>query len=238
MDKSFRIQRKPTLYEWLIAFVGNVFFYTCLMVAFGLVVFSVGLVECEVTGASMQPTLNKLSETKHDIVYLNKFDKNYSRGDIIVLDRGDEAIIKRIIGLSGDVIDIVCTYPNGLTPIYKLELNGEIVDEDYILIKGANVETELQNGMKETYERFQGLKDAHPEQFDASGKLVVKDEQVFVLGDNREVSADSSSYGVFSLAQISGRVEKTRYYGESQWEFVFSYIVRGEFLKTLFNAIF
>ncbi len=238
MDKNFRLQKKPTLYEWLIAFIGNLFFYTCLVVALGLVIFSLFLVECEVTGPSMQPTFNKLSEKKHDIVYLNKFDNDYSYGDIVVLDRGDEAIIKRVIGLSGDVIDIVCTYPNGLTPIYKLELNGEVVDEDYILVKGSNTPTDLQNGMEEAYNRFQQLKQDHPEQFNAEEKLVVKDGQIFVLGDNRAVSSDSTSYGVFTLKQVSGKVERVRYYGVGQAEFCFEYIVKGEFLKTLFNAIF
>lgn len=237
MEKDFRISKNSTSFEWLCKFLGNLFFYACLILALGLVVFTFCLTECEVTGSSMQPTLNKLSADKHDTVYLNKFNKSYAFGDIVVIEGENDAIIKRVIGLSGDVIDIVCTYPNGLTPIYKLELNGKIVDEDYILIGGLDVPTDLQNGMHETFGHFQALKETNPEQFNTDGKLVVGEGEIFVLGDNRAVSLDSSSHGVFDMNQVSGKVEKIRYYEENQILFVINYLWKGDFLKTLVNAL-
>lgn len=235
MDKDFRISKSPTPFEWLCKFVGNLFFYACLILALGLVIFSFGLTECEVTGPSMQPTLNKLSPDKHDTVYLNKFSNSYTYGDIVVIEGDDDAIIKRVIGLSGDVIDIVEVYvDSGM--VYKLERNGEIINEDYILIKGSNSSTDLQNGMDQTFDHFQTLKGTHPEQFNADGKLVVGDGKIFVLGDNREKSSDSSLRGVFDISQVAGKVERIMYYGESQTLFVINYLWKGEFFKTLFNA--
>lgn len=237
MEKDFKINKKPTFFEWLCKFVGNLFFYACLILALGLVVFTFCLTECEVTGSSMQPTLNKLSAEKHDTVYLNKFNKSYAYGDIVVIESDDEAIIKRVIGLGGDVIDIVETHiDSGI--IYKLERNGEIIDEDYILIStDVTIGTDKKNGMYKTLEHFQDLKKTCPEQFDADGKLVVGDGKIFVLGDNRAVSSDSSSHGVFEMSQVTGKVEKIRYYEENQILFVIDYLWKGDFLKTIVNAL-
>lgn len=69
-----------------------------------------------VNGPSMDNTL------KHgQILILNKLDK-YKRGDIVVVDLGDEKIIKRIVGLPGE--SIYCL--NG-----EIYINDEKIKEDY-----------------------------------------------------------------------------------------------------------
>lgn len=57
-----------------------------------------------VNGDSMYPTLHS-----GDLVMLNKFDRNYDYGDIVVTDSNNsmgKSIIKRIVGLPGDIIYI------------------------------------------------------------------------------------------------------------------------------------
>ena len=75
----------------------------------------------------MYPTLNSVSQTKNDIVFVNPYNKDLNYGDIVVVGLENENIIKRVVGLSGDTIDIVFDEYE-----YKLERNGKIIVENYI----------------------------------------------------------------------------------------------------------
>lgn len=93
------------------------------------------------------------------------------RGDIVVISRNtentyqvennSEPIIKRIIALEGDTVDI--DFDNGIVYV-----NGEALKEDYI-------------------------KEPTTRKGDVKFPLVVKENCIFVLGDNRNESLDSRS---------------------------------------------
>ena len=71
-----------------------------------------------VNGTSMDPTL------KHnEVLLLKKYDHNYSRFKIVVLDYHGEKLVKRIVGLPGEHIK----YEGN-----ELYVNGEVVEEDFI----------------------------------------------------------------------------------------------------------
>ncbi len=73
-----------------------------------------------VNGVSMDPTLEN-----SDIMLLDEMSYRFSeieRFDIVVIHRGDEYLIKRVIGLPGDMIQ----YKEN-----KLYINGEYVKEDF-----------------------------------------------------------------------------------------------------------
>ena len=55
----------------------------------------------QVDGHSMDPTLKD-----HQILILNKWKKDYNRFDIVVIDDGEERLIKRIIGLPGETLEM------------------------------------------------------------------------------------------------------------------------------------
>lgn len=80
-----------------------------------------------VDGSSMYPTLN--CKMKNDRIILNRlyrYGKNYNYEDIVVIKKNDgsgDSIIKRIIGLPGDIIEI----KNG--HVFR---NGEKLSEDYL----------------------------------------------------------------------------------------------------------
>lgn len=73
-----------------------------------------------VNGESMDPTLND-----NDIMILNKFSYHFEeieRFDIVVCEDDEEYLIKRVIGLPGEII----FYKDN-----KLYINGEYIDEEF-----------------------------------------------------------------------------------------------------------
>lgn len=119
-----------------------------------------------VVGSSMEPTLR---EGDRVVIYSLFYTPRY--GDVVALWAADlpnrenggygEMIVKRVIGLEGDVIDIDPV--SGI--VYR---NGEALSEEYIM---ENINSENMGNAK------------YP--------LAVDEGCVFVLGDNRNRSTDS-----------------------------------------------
>lgn len=126
-----------------------------------------------VSGTSMFPTLHH-----GDKVFVKLFDYTPKKGDIVVVlapHYDSEPLVKRIIALEGDTIEII----EGGT----LYVNGEEMYEPYILEQSFS-----------------------PNNLD--GEYTVPEGFVFVMGDNRNNSADSrsSSIGPLETENIIGRV--------------------------------
>lgn len=129
-----------------------------------------------VNGSSMEPTLHN-----GDWLVLTDYTENFKFGDIVVISpEGDEkyTLIKRVIGVGGDVIDI--DFENGI--VYR---NGEKLEEDYI---------------KEPTRRSFSDGPTFP--------LTVPDGYLFVMGDNRNDSLDSrsGSIGLINTNRIIGKM--------------------------------
>ena len=103
-----------------------------------------------------------------------------TRGDVIVFDlpqNQSRALIKRIVGLPGETVVIE---GNTVTIINQEHPDGFVLKEPYV---------EASN--------FGGV---------ASVRTTLSDDQFFVLGDNRRVSADSRVWGILPREDIVGRV--------------------------------
>ena len=96
-----------------------------------------------------------------------------------VLESGKKSYIKRVIGLPGDHVEI----KDGLVYI-----NGEQLEEDYL--QPGVVTDMLQANGKET-----GFSD-----------IIVPQNCVFAMGDNRPGSTDSRTFGCIPLEKIEGTV--------------------------------
>ncbi len=117
-----------------------------------------------VDGASMDKTLEN-----GQILLLYKLG-NVKRYDIVILDEEieDEIIIKRIIGMPNDTVEI----KNGV-----LYINDEEIEEEYAY------------GQTGDYD-----------------KITLKDDEYFILGDNRPISKDSRYFGPVKEDEIIGKI--------------------------------
>lgn len=246
-NNNFDVYKSKPISRILLEFLGNVFFAYCVIVSVMLILFASVTIECEVNGSSMYPTLNNnYGSKKNDVVFVNMYDKDLDYEDIVVVNTDSEKIIKRLIGLAGDKINIVrIDSEESGNSKYCLERNGKIIEENYINIKiSPSTPAISENGMDKTFEQFEELRKTKAENFEGideegngTGAFVVPDNSIFVLGDNRAVSRDSTSYGAFSLDKLVGKVEHIKKYDESNFHFYYYYILEGKFFQTIANCL-
>ena len=233
-----------TKYGWktlIFSFVGNLFLIYCIIIAIMLMVFSSLTIECSVVGVSMVPTFNADTRKTNDIVFVNKYDRSFEYGDIIVInvDGREDPIIKRVVAKGGDVVDIVLDIDN----LYKLQINNEIIKEDYLNMIYQQDLLEYKNdfnGMHFVKSKLETLKVTHKELFIESGKdvgkILVPEGCVFALGDNRHNSQDSSYYGAFEYENVLGVVESCLSGGKSEFLFYVDYLAKGKVFETIANC--
>ena len=195
-------------------YVSAIIFCFCAYLSVFIILFATCFTSSYVYGPSMQPTINNYIDYEHnmDIVYINK-TANYTYGDIIVIQKPDLQIIKRVIAMPGDEINIVHVGSE-----YYVERNGEKLIEHYLRIVADITDS---NGMKHEYDNFQIYKEENKETLNFVDKvnyinsaIVVPQGQVFVLGDNRHNSEDSARVGCFDMGKVIGRVDIIVYHGE------------------------
>ncbi len=122
--------------------------------------------------------MNTLHDGDHLIISDLFYTPDY--GDIVVFSSEKEdgkALVKRVVALAGDRVDFVCDGTK-----YELYVNGEFVEEDYVYLGGwTGTIKEVDN-------------------------YIVKEGEVFVLGDHRNNSHDSRNFGAIDIDCILGRV--------------------------------
>ena len=143
-----------------------------IILAFSVIITSILKPVIEITDSSMNPLLND-----NDIVLTFKTNK-LKRGDIIAFYHGNKILVKRVIGVSGDWVNIE---QDGLVYI-----NGEKIEENYVkeFIKGdASDEYPIQVGEKSVFvlsDERDILTDSRNEEIgqikyaDIIGKVIIK----------------------------------------------------------------
>jgi signal peptidase I len=114
---------------------------------------------------SMAPTLLPGDQ----IVVTSYFRGAPARGHVIVFERDGELLVKRVIGVPGDLVD---------SRLGRVRIGGYTLSEPYVLRAAASGAIEAQ---------------------------VIPADAYYVLGDNRDDSADSRVWGVVRRERIVGR---------------------------------
>ena len=149
-----------------------------------ILLFTFGIRVCSVNGTSMYDTLDHGDK----LLVSNLFYKP-ERGDIIVFhmtgeDKFNEPLVKRVIALEGEWIDIDFeTWTVRVADNENME-NAVVIDEPYIYLEGAT---------RYSYLDF---------------PVQVPEGHLFVMGDNRNGSADSrhEKCGFVDERRILGKV--------------------------------
>ena len=175
-DKAEKTNSRKEIYEWLQCVV--VALIACVLVF----VFVARVID--VVGTSMVPTLQD-----GDKIIITRLVSEYKQGDIVVLQKDafrDEPIVKRIIAVGGQTIDI--DFETGTVRVRNTADPDEdaywtVLDEPYI--------NEIT---------------LRPEDF--TGPVDVPEGCVFVMGDNRNNSTDSrdARIGCVDTRNIMGKV--------------------------------
>jgi signal peptidase I len=122
------------------------------------------------------------------------------RGDVVVFDAKcypDEKIVKRLVGLPGDTLAMRASH---------LLRNGVMVDEPYAVhTDTAETAEPWRDVMREWQLRYVvGDTAVYDPDLQNWGPLVVPQDSLFVLGDNRENSLDSRFWGFLPRKNLRG----------------------------------
>ena len=206
-------------------------FYAFLFVSVIYLLFCLTFVQARVIGPSMQPTFNKNlsysedaeSSIYQDIVYANKLDKG-SNGDIVVLAVDNEIIIKRVVATQGQVV-ILKKQSDGYFYYFVGDTyqSAKQVDERYILNR-QDMNLSYFNSFCFDDPDLQVRKNINVIENDKEAYLIVPEGCSFVLGDNRLVSRDSTSFGCVKNDAILGKVAFYYEYNQTFLGFIWQQI--------------
>lgn len=173
-----------------------------------------------ISGRSMQPTL-----LDGDKVWVNKLAYDVripftgisllslsepERGDIVIIDSdvAGKRLVKRIIGLPGDTVYM----RNNM-----LVVNGAVADYEVLMEAQEGVvivEHLLEQSHQAMFSNFRGNRSTR-----SFGPAQVPDDHFFVLGDNRDNSADSRLYSFIPRDQLIGRSSSVVFSLDSEHSF-------------------
>lgn len=199
--------------------VVDIFFAIYILTIICYLIFCLIFVQAQVIGTSMQPTFNinlsyeddATSSPYKDIVYANRFDKGQN-GDIVIAKVNNDIVIKRLVATEGQILTLKYE-SDGYYHFYLSNEAGAMpkkLDESYI--------GEFRQYMNYGYFlRFLDIEGVEEDGMlsGSSASLTIPEDCVFLLGDNRQTSEDSTTYGPISESKIMGTVQFYHYYNQS-----------------------
>lgn len=202
----------------------DVLFTLYILITISYLIFCSLFIQARVVGTSMQPTFNiNLHETQdpttsiyQDYVYAKRSDKG-TNGDIVIAQVKKETVIKRIIATEGQVL----TLKYESDGYYHFYLASETGAEP-VKLNESYTGKYYQNMDYGYYLRFIDVEGVEKDGVlsDKSASIVIPKNKVFLVGDNRKTSEDSTTYGAIDKDCILGTVKFYHYYNQSFLEYL------------------
>ena len=163
-----------------------------------------------ITSGSMEPTLSA-----GDFLLVNKAAlgsripftgiriPGYSepeRGEILVFDPPHEdtlTVVKRLVGMPGDTLEMRDK---------TLYLNGRALEEPYVLHTEGESDFSAAPMLWQQEILVDGPRENYRPTRDTWGPLAIPDDRYFMLGDNRDESLDSRTWGLLERWRFEGRI--------------------------------
>ncbi len=201
-DKSRTRKRRPS---WRRSLFRSACLVFCL-----LTIRVVALQAFTITSGSMEPTL-----LAGDFVWVNKAAlgsripftdiriPGYSeprRGEILVFDPPHDdtlVVVKRLVGMPGDTLEM-----RGKA----LYVNGLAQDEPYVLHRNDTPDFSAAAMGWQRDILVGGPRNDYLATRDTWGPLVIPEDHYFMLGDNRDNSIDSRTWGLLERSRFEGRI--------------------------------
>lgn len=222
LQKTKQYQNKKS--RLMIVF--DVVFYLAIVLFAGYLLFCITFIQAEVIGTSMQPTYNKQltvlenpeKSIYKDIVFANRFN-NGTNGDIVLIKIDNEVVIKRVIATAGQEVRL----KKGIDNYYYYYVDNKQLEEDYILSR-EDMNLSYFNSFCYESSAVENSKNVEIIHDDREARIVVPQGCVFVLGDNRLVSKDSTSFGCVNTNKVLGTVIFSYEYNQNFWGFLWQKI--------------
>lgn len=205
-DQEIDKKNKPRLRKAL-SITWTILLVTAIVVALFVTYVDLTFTPVYVDGPSMQPTLNNFHQRYYEFGLMDEREKarnNLERGDIVVFRKGDINIIKRVIALPYETIQIIDN-PTGDEVYITLPESNEAfkLDEPYLSVNNRYTTATYLNDSTPNYEN--GLRDP----------LTLGEKSYYLMGDNRANSSDSRMSGPVHFDDISGKLVVIQGYTES-----------------------
>lgn len=202
-DRFLRGEEQENLY------VTFALYFIIVLLSFMLVfVYLVGM--CRVIGTSMTPSLQD-----GEYVLMLKNPSSFKLGDVVTFngeivesgEKVEKSLIKRVIGMGGDEL-VFSERSDGYVDLYR-KANGEDTFELVDNSKFTDGEAEIEDMERRTVSsgKYAGniapsLSAENIEKY----KFTVDEGYLFVLGDNRNDSQDSRSFGLVDEKYVRGKM--------------------------------
>lgn len=177
---------KPKKKWYVIAL--NIFFDVIIVFLVGLIALFIFISPVKIKGASMENTL----KDGQMIATWRFAPSSYNVGDVVTIKTDGKIIIKRIVAVGGE--QIAFAFQDGSIRLFKNK-NGQWVMQNESYVKESSTNSDLYSGVT-----------VYADVTQITQGILIEKGKVFVLGDNRNNSVDSRSYGQFSTSNIISKM--------------------------------